>query len=137
MKAHIIILAVCMVLAACGEPPEAHAQNDGGVVTHEAQPGDNDPNYWTEERMRNAKPMEKTVTSPDIRACTEEAKICPDGSAVGRTAPNCEFALCPDEQIMCTQDAKGCPDGSFVGRTGPNCEFAPCPGTAGGYNPNE
>lgn len=28
-------------------------------------------------------------------ACTEEAKVCPDGSAVGRTAPNCEFAACP------------------------------------------
>jgi hypothetical protein len=24
-----------------------------------------------------------------------DAKICPDGSAVGRTAPNCEFAPCP------------------------------------------
>lgn len=28
-------------------------------------------------------------------ACTQEAKICPDGSAVGRTGPNCEFAACP------------------------------------------
>ena len=28
-------------------------------------------------------------------ACTEEAKICPDGSAVGRTGPKCEFAACP------------------------------------------
>jgi putative hemolysin len=29
------------------------------------------------------------------KACTEEAKLCPDGSAVGRTGPNCEFAECP------------------------------------------
>jgi hypothetical protein len=28
-------------------------------------------------------------------ACTEEAKICPDGSSVGRIAPDCEFAACP------------------------------------------
>jgi len=28
-------------------------------------------------------------------ACTKEAKLCPDGSAVGRTGPNCEFAQCP------------------------------------------
>lgn len=28
-------------------------------------------------------------------ACTMEAKICPDGSSVGRTGPNCEFAPCP------------------------------------------
>ena len=29
------------------------------------------------------------------QACTEEAKVCPDGSAVGRTGPNCSFAVCP------------------------------------------
>lgn len=28
-------------------------------------------------------------------ACTMEAKLCPDGSAVGRIGPNCEFAECP------------------------------------------
>lgn len=28
-------------------------------------------------------------------ACTMEAKACPDGSYVGRTGPNCEFAACP------------------------------------------
>ncbi len=33
--------------------------------------------------------------TPKIVACTEEAKICPDGTAVGRTGPNCEFAVCP------------------------------------------
>jgi len=27
-------------------------------------------------------------------ACTQEAKLCPDGSYVGRTGPNCEFAEC-------------------------------------------
>jgi len=31
------------------------------------------------------------------RACTQEAKLCPDGSAVGRTGPNCEFAPCPGD----------------------------------------
>lgn len=29
------------------------------------------------------------------RGCTMEAKVCPDGSTVGRTGPNCEFAACP------------------------------------------
>jgi hypothetical protein len=29
------------------------------------------------------------------KACTMEAKICPDGSSVGRTGPNCEFSACP------------------------------------------
>lgn len=31
-------------------------------------------------------------------ACTEEAKLCPDGSSVARTGPNCEFAPCPSQE---------------------------------------
>lgn len=27
--------------------------------------------------------------------CTQDAKVCLDGSSVGRTGPNCEFAACP------------------------------------------
>ena len=34
-------------------------------------------------------------SNQNTAACTQEAKICPDGSAVGRTGPNCEFASCP------------------------------------------
>ena len=29
------------------------------------------------------------------KSCTLEAKVCPDGSSVGRVGPNCEFAPCP------------------------------------------
>lgn len=38
------------------------------------------------------------VGSPNINqpiACTQEAKLCPDGSSVGRTGPQCQFAACP------------------------------------------
>lgn len=45
-------------------------------------------------------PGSKNVTPPsnngNNQACTLEAKICPDGSAVGRSGPNCEFAACPE-----------------------------------------
>ena len=34
-------------------------------------------------------------TSPLPVACTMDAKICPDGSAVGRSGPKCEFEACP------------------------------------------
>lgn len=34
-------------------------------------------------------------TNTGAVACTMEAKICPDGTAVGRQGPNCEFAACP------------------------------------------
>ncbi|MHB0978063.1 MAG: Gmad2 immunoglobulin-like domain-containing protein [Minisyncoccota bacterium] len=32
----------------------------------------------------------------DQIACTMEAKVCPDGSYVGRTGPKCEFSACPN-----------------------------------------
>lgn len=42
----------------------------------------------------------------DVTVCTTDAKICPDGSAVGRQGPRCEFAACPTVLItqnhMCT-----------------------------------
>lgn len=70
--------------------------------------------------------------------CTAESLMCPDGTIVGKVAPNCAFAPCPsvntvpdvvveDDTVVCTMDAKICPDGSAVGRTAPNCEFAECP----------
>lgn len=34
---------------------------------------------------------------PKTVQCTMEAKLCSDGSDVGRTGPNCEFAKCPEE----------------------------------------
>ena len=40
--------------------------------------------------------FEKRPTGDGI-ACTQEAKICPDGSAMGRVPPNCEFAPCPEQ----------------------------------------
>jgi hypothetical protein len=33
-------------------------------------------------------------------ACTMEAKICPDGTTVGREGPNCEFKACPVVKIQ-------------------------------------
>ncbi len=35
------------------------------------------------------------VTNGTPVACTMDAKLCPDGSSVGRSGPNCEFAACP------------------------------------------
>lgn len=39
--------------------------------------------------------FDKTEGTKNV-SCTMEAKICPDGSSVGRTGPNCEFAACPE-----------------------------------------
>ena len=47
--------------------------------------------------MNYEKAMED-FNSPQIvnsTACTTDAKLCPDGSSVGRVRPKCDFADCP------------------------------------------
>ena len=44
-------------------------------------------------------------------ACTMEAKLCADGSYVGRTGPNCEFAPCPSESLC---EGGVCPSASVI-----------------------
>ncbi len=46
----------------------------------------------------------KPLSFPAPTACTMEAKLCPDGSSVGRTGPNCEFAPCPASVPNLTAD---------------------------------
>ncbi len=55
---------------------------------------------------------------PTGYACTLEAKVCPDGSYVGRTGPRCEFTPCPGETPAPTSIPQGecavdsdCPSG--------------------------
>lgn len=38
-----------------------------------------------------------TASAPRTIFCTQDAKLCPDGSYVGREGPNCEFAPCPGQ----------------------------------------
>jgi hypothetical protein len=49
--------------------------------------------------------------------CPMDAKICPDGSGVGRVGPNCEFAPCPEGSASPGSppppgDASGAPPGT-------------------------
>jgi hypothetical protein len=49
---------------------------------------------WTQYEATQGMPPGGVVpTGPT--ACTMEAMLCPDGSAVGRIGPKCEFAPCP------------------------------------------
>ena len=53
---------------------------------------------------------ESNIADEELKACTAEAKMCPDGSFVGRTGPDCQFAPCPEiaspERITCTDEMK-------------------------------
>jgi putative hemolysin len=44
-----------------------------------------------------------------MRACTQEAKLCADGTSVGRQGPNCEFPECPSgEKSYVSTDLEQC-----------------------------
>ncbi|MCA9360999.1 hypothetical protein KC845_00425 [Candidatus Kaiserbacteria bacterium] len=71
-------------------------------------------------------------------ACTMEAKLCPDGSAVGRVGPNCEFAECPagsDVSVgehTCTEEMKSAEACTMdyapvCGLVEVQCVTTPCP----------
>jgi len=76
----------------CGEcpilsPPSPSFCTDGNIVSG-----------GTDECGCNSPPKCERSAQDDVAvACTEEAKLCPDGTAVGRTGPNCEFAPCGSE----------------------------------------
>lgn len=57
---------------------------------------------WYFGVIKNTKFLEETENI----ACTQEAKLCPDGSTVGRTGPNCEFPECPISNVSCKENSK-------------------------------
>ncbi|MDO8572849.1 MAG: DUF5667 domain-containing protein [bacterium] len=57
----------------------------------------------------NPTPISKPAPNPtESVACTQEARLCPDGTSVGRAGPRCEFAACPSlrplQGMACTAD---------------------------------
>ncbi len=50
-------------------------------------------------------------------ACTLEAKICPDGSSVGRSGPYCDFAPCPESKPAVKAVTFQCADGKSIQAT--------------------
>jgi hypothetical protein len=52
--------------------------------------------------------VDPTMPEPPVAdpvACTMDAKICPDGSAVGRVPPSCAFAPCPGDDFLACEAA--------------------------------
>lgn len=59
--------------------------------------------------------ISSAINSPqDNISCSEEAKICPDGSTVVRSGSKCEFAECPKIPTQVTVIASTTPDTSIV-----------------------
>lgn len=59
------------------------------------------------------------VPNPDLVVCDSDAKLCPDGSYVGRSGLQCEFAACPTPSVVTGTTAKGTIEGTMT--IGPVC----------------
>lgn len=112
MKKHLTIILILLTLFSC-------QQKETQVAVDQ-------------DRVKAPKVVD--LQKPVKQACTKEAKICADGSSVGRNPKfNCKFDDCPKKASkptakMCTADVKQCPDGSYVSRDHyNNCRFKECP----------
>lgn len=91
--------AVLMMAAGCTQQQGPIVGNDSDIHGCKASAGYS----WCEGKQKCIRPFEENCTV----ACTMEAKICPDGSSVGREGPNCEFAPCP-QMVGNDSDEHGC-----------------------------
>ncbi|HQI57491.1 MAG TPA: hypothetical protein PKZ06_00120 [Candidatus Pacearchaeota archaeon] len=64
-----------------------------------------------------AKEKISTNVKDELIACTMDVKMCPDGSYVGRIAPDCEFAPCPEEN----KEKISCKDLYWIDNTNKEC----------------
>jgi len=51
---------------------------------------------WSISKQSNSISDTSSNASNSEETCPQEAKLCPDGSSVERTGPNCEFEKCPE-----------------------------------------
>jgi hypothetical protein len=126
MKTIPFILSLAVALSKCLVVESGllrHGRNTAERSDQDLQLDKEDSVFW--DRLLDGHDM----SMPTMAACTLELKICPDGSSVGRTGPNCDFEKCPDAATMgCQFDLKVCEDGSTVVRDPQdNCDFEPCP----------
>jgi hypothetical protein len=90
----------CEARQECIRPWETNCTKECGTCPQLSPPG---PNFCTDGTIVAGEKNECGCQGPPkcVKACTEEAKICPDGSAVGRNGSNnCEFDLCPGQILI-------------------------------------
>lgn len=110
MKNTIGLIAIFIFLLAGGiffaheaVAPEIDEDTDENILEeNEVVPTSTSSNIPTPKPTPKPTPAPSPEPSPipvpddEPTFCTADAKICPDGSAVGRTGPKCEFSPCSD-----------------------------------------
>lgn len=65
-------------------------QSRDAVISNQPASSADGSSVIDNQELTTQKPIEEKVVM-----CTQDAKLCDDGSYVSRTGPNCEFAPCP------------------------------------------
>ena len=108
LKTVSLIFLLSFVIFGCEQPPEPYQSEEisqNQDLTEIKYKNDNKMETSCGDGICDAKEQEKTnlclqdcqktKEKTPVVICPADAKICPDGSAVGREGPNCEFAPCP------------------------------------------
>lgn len=105
------IVVLLVILGIFGLWYVSHAPGNDLLVGFDSSNGyEPEPIPDTNNDVPDVNEPDSPDKEPDMVVCTMDAKLCPDGSAVGRTGPNCEFAACP---------------GVIATPTGPETQFCP------------
>lgn len=100
--------AVLLVGAGCSAETKLNTQPDSTPLTQNQV-----PDSLVDLKATSTNPAgtyeagSPDANKPDTEGtvCTMDVKQCPDGSYVGRTGPNCEFAACPGTTDKPKQEA--------------------------------
>lgn len=96
MKKVTILLSVIFLLSACSVfNPEIKITDFESCVAAGNPVMESYPRQCRADGQTFVEIINDNLNNTNQVACTQEAKLCPDGTAVGRTGPNCEFAPCP------------------------------------------
>jgi hypothetical protein len=113
-EAGAIILILIFVLVVVWQTVERNFSKEDNVQDEMIMEPIEEQDSGGSEPVRVPDESGYEIIPPEVEnpiACTKEAKICPDGSAVGRVGQNCEFAECPatggeGEVIVCSPESK-------------------------------
>lgn len=100
-----LFLFIVLVFSGCTKPSEQSIAPAQDNKPNAEQPIVGDEKAITSDNNQTeaSSSTEKDLENPASAGCTEEARLCPDGTAVGRSGPNCEFAPCSSRSCSCPE----------------------------------
>jgi len=105
-KILVLLLVAAPLLAACSAAKNPENTVNNGSLNEDpvGEISENTAEIYPEETMsEEILPDMQVVGVPGSQEpvfCTMDAKICADGSFVGRSGPHCEFDPCPEDSIQ-------------------------------------